>query len=209
MFDELQDLSLNHTGWIEVITGSMFSGKTEELMRRMRRAVIAKKVVKIFKPLIDTRYATDSVVSHDANQIHCVQVASARQILNEVGTADVVGIDEAQFFGSELPDVCRELAEGGVRVVVAGLDMDFQGKPFGAMPQLMATAEFVTKVHAVCACCGAQAHFSHRITDSRQLYVIGEKDVYEPLCRACYMKKMAAGQSGRHICERRVASAAK
>ncbi len=195
MFDEPQDLSFKKSGWIEVVTGSMFSGKTEELMRRMRRAKYAKKEVRVFKPLVDTRYGTDCVMSHDTNQLACKQIASVSQLLRLLdgpdSNVDVVGIDEAQFFGDELVSVCETLADNGIRVVVAGLDMDFLGRPFGAMPQLMAVAEFVTKVHAICAHCGSAAHYSHRISNRTELLVLGEKDVYEPLCRSCYAKAMA------------------
>lgn len=188
MFDDPNDIAPSHPGWIEVITGSMFSGKTEELMRRLRRAMYARKSVKIFKPLIDTRYAPDSVVSHDTNRLPCVQIMSPELLYNEVGKADVIGVDEAQFFGDEIVTVCESLAAEGVRVIVAGLDMDFLGRPFGPIPHLMAVAEYVTKVHAVCARCGSIAHYSHRISDSTQLFVLGEKDVYEPLCRSCFIK---------------------
>lgn len=188
MFDELNDQAPDGVGRIEIITGSMFSGKTEELMRRLRRARYAKRRVRVFKPIVDTRYSADSVVSHDSNSLSCIQVSSASQIVNHLGDADVVGIDEAQFFGPELVDVCQSLASDGIRVIVAGLDMDYLGRPFGPMPNLMAVAEHVTKVHAICADCGALAHYSHRISDSNQLLVLGEKDVYEPLCRACFIK---------------------
>ncbi len=188
MFEEPNDISMGKQGWIEVITGSMFSGKTEELMRRLRRARYAKKSVKVFKPLIDTRYASDCVVSHDTNHLPCMQISSPRMLVDMAELPDVMGIDEAQFFGDELVSVCERLAAEGVRVIVAGLDMDFLGRPFGPMPQLMAVAEYVTKVHAVCAHCGSVAHYSHRISDSKQLYVLGEKDVYEPLCRSCFIK---------------------
>ena len=190
MFEEPNDLSGSSLGWIEVITGSMFSGKTEELMRRLRRARYAKKDVKVFKPLIDCRYASDSVVSHDTNHLPCIQISSPKQLYKELGGVDVVGIDEAQFFGDELVPICEDLAASGVRVIVAGLDMDYLGRPFGPMPGLMAVAEYVSKVHAVCAHCGSIAHYSHRISDSTQLFVLGEKDVYEPLCRACFLRAL-------------------
>lgn len=176
-------------GWIEVIAGSMFSGKTEELIRRLKRATIARQRVEIFKPRIDTRYSADEVVSHDANSIRSTPVSSSGNILLMVSEVDVVGIDEAQFFDAGLVDVCRQLADQGVRVIVAGLDMDFRGKPFGPMPGLMATAEYVTKVHAVCMHCGALAHYSHRTTSSQDLVVLGETESYEPLCRECYRVK--------------------
>lgn len=188
VLDDPNDIAPFNPGWIEVITGSMFSGKTEELMRRLRRARFAKKSVKIFKPLIDNRYASDAVVSHDTNQLPCVQIVNPEPLYNEVGKVDVIGIDEAQFFGDEIVPVCQYLAENGIRVIVAGLDMDFLGRPFGPMPHLMSIAEYVTKVHAVCAHCGSLAHFSHRISNNDQLFVLGEKDVYEPLCRSCFLK---------------------
>ncbi len=176
-------------GWIEVITGSMFSGKTEELIRRLRRADIAKLNVKIFKPAIDTRYSDVEIVSHDAKAIKSIPVQKAFDILKYIDeNVDVVGIDEAQFFDNDLIEVCNKLANNGIRVIVAGLDMDFMGKPFGPMPQLMAIAEYVTKVHAICIRCGALAHYSHRKTASKQQVELGEKDKYEPLCRQCYIK---------------------
>jgi len=180
-------------GWIEVICGSMFSGKTEELIRRLKRASIARQKVEIFKPLLDKRYAEDQVVSHDANAIPSTAVENASQILLMVGDADVVAIDEAQFFGDELPGVCRILADKGIRVIVAGLDMDFRGKPFGPMPQLLSAAEYITKVHAICMRCGQLAHYSHRIVPAKELVMLGEKESYEPLCRRCFNKAMQAG----------------
>ena len=173
-------------GFIEVICGSMFSGKTEELIRRLKRARIAKQRVEIFKPAIDVRYHEDNVVSHDENAITSTPVASASEILFYAGNAEVVGIDEAQFFDSELVPVCNKLAAMGVRVIVAGLDMDYQGNPFGPIPALLATAEYVTKVHAVCMKCGNLAHYSHRIVDNDKLVMLGQTDSYEPLCRTCY-----------------------
>lgn len=173
-------------GWIEVICGSMFSGKTEELIRRLKRAKIARQKVEIFKPMIDTRYDENNVVSHDANAIMSTPVASASEALLLAVDVDVVGIDEAQFFDAELPSVCRKLANNGVRVIVAGLDMDYLGQPFGVMPALMAMAEYVTKVHAVCIQCGELAQFSHRTIANEKLVVLGETDSYEPLCRECY-----------------------
>ncbi len=178
----------NHSGWIEVITGSMFSGKTEELIRRLRRAQIAKQKVAIFKPQLDTRYSEKEIVSHDSNYIESVPVASAKEILEKYGDADVIGIDEAQFFDNEIINVCNQLANKGKRVIVAGLDMDYKGQPFGPMPALMAIAEYVTKVHAICIRCGNLAHYSHRISASQSLIELGEKDKYEPLCRSCYIK---------------------
>jgi len=173
-------------GYIEVIAGSMFSGKTEELIRRLKRAMYAKQRVEIFKPAIDTRYSEQEVVSHDANAIHSTPVTSSGNILILAQNVDVVGIDEAQFFDMNLPNVCSQLADMGVRVIVAGLDMDFRGNPFGPMPHLMAIAEYVTKVHAICVRCGDLAHYSHRKTDADKLVLLGETDIYEPLCRLCY-----------------------
>ena len=179
----------NRRGWIEVITGSMFSGKTEELIRRLKRAKIAKQKVEIFKPSVDTRYDEMKVVSHDENAISSTPVQSSNQILLYVNDADVIGVDEAQFFDNQLADVCNQLANTGIRVIVAGLDMDYLGKPFGPIPSLMATAEYVTKVHAVCIECGNLAQHSHRIIADDHLVVLGEKDSYEPLCRVCFGKK--------------------
>ena len=178
-------------GWIEVVCGSMFSGKTEELIRRLNRARIAKLRVEIFKPGIDTRYSEEDVVSHNANALHSIPVENAQQILFYSNECDVIGIDEAQFFGNELIDVCQQLANQGIRVVVAGLDMDFMGKPFGPMPQLMAIAEDVTKVHAICMRCGSLAQYSYRKIAGDKLVVLGETESYEPLCRECYKKAMS------------------
>ena len=175
-------------GSIEVICGSMFSGKTEELIRRLKRARIAKQKVEIFKPAMDVRYHEAKVVSHDENAIVSTPVASASEILFYAGDAEIVGIDEAQFFDDELVPVCNKLAAMGVRVIVAGLDMDYLGKPFGPMPKLLASAEYVTKVHAVCMKCGNLAHYSHRIIESDKLVVLGETESYEPLCRLCYQE---------------------
>ena len=173
-------------GWIEVIVGSMFSGKTEELIRRLTRARIARQRVEIFKPEIDKRYDDVNVVSHNENYIRSIPIQNASQILLYIDGMDVVGIDEAQFLDDDLPAVCNYIANQGIRVVVAGLDMDFQGKPFGPIPALMATAEYVTKVHAICMRCGDLAHYSHRTVVSEKLVLLGEKDNYEPLCRKCY-----------------------
>jgi thymidine kinase len=173
-------------GWIEVICGSMFSGKTEELIRRLKRARIAKQRVEIFKPSIDVRYDVEKVVSHDANEIMSTPVPNSSNILLLSGDVDVVGIDEAQFFDAGLPEVCSQLAMSGIRVVVAGLDMDFKGKPFGPIPNLLSIAEYITKVHAICVRCGNLAHFSHRTVVSDKLVMLGEKEAYEPLCRRCY-----------------------
>ena len=173
-------------GWIEVICGSMFSGKTEELIRRMKRAQFANLKVEIFKPSIDVRYSEEEVVSHDANAIQSTPVESAQNILLMASDVDVVGIDEAQFFDAGIVDVCRELANSGIRVIVAGLDMDYMGKPFGPMPALMATAEYVTKVHALCVRCGDLAHHSHRLTAEDKQVLLGAHDTYQPICRHCF-----------------------
>lgn len=176
----------NKKGWIEVICGSMFSGKTEELIRRLKRAQFAHLNVEIFKPRIDVRYSEEQVVSHDANAIRSTPVENSQNILLLASDVDVVGIDEAQFFDEGIVDVCRHLADSGIRVIVAGLDMDYTGKPFGPMPALMATAEYVTKVHAICVRCGNIAHHSHRlIADSKQV-MLGAQDSYEPICRHCF-----------------------
>ncbi len=175
-------------GRVEVVCGSMFSGKTEELIRRMRRAKFAKQRVEIFKPAIDTRYSEDDVVSHDRHSITSTPISSSAQILLLSSDIDVVGIDEAQFFDSGLVDVCNELANRGVRVIVAGLDMDYKGVPFGPIPALCAIADEVTKVHAICVKCGALAYVSHRIVDSDRRVLLGETAEYEPLCRDCYRK---------------------
>lgn len=181
-------------GWIEVVCGSMFSGKTEELIRRLKRARIAKLRVEIFKPCVDIRYSEEDVVSHNSSALHSIPVENASQILFYSNDVDVVGIDEAQFFDDELVNVCRQLADQGVRVIVAGLDMDFMGKPFGPMPELMAVAEDVTKVHAICVRCGGLAHFSHRIVADEKLVVLGETDSYEPLCRKCYNEEIKSNR---------------
>lgn len=173
-------------GYIEVICGSMFSGKTEELIRRLKRAKFANQRVEIFKPKLDVRYSEEDVVSHDSNAIRSTPVDSSGNILLMAADVDVVGIDEAQFFDQNLVDVCRQLADNGVRVIVAGLDMDYRGVPFGPMPALMATAEYVTKVHAICVRCGNLAHHSHRLTTDEKLVMLGEKDTYEPICRHCF-----------------------
>jgi thymidine kinase len=177
-----------HGGWIEVICGSMFSGKTEELIRRLNRAKIAKQRVEIFKPEIDKRYDETNVVSHDENSIRSIPVQTASQILLYIEGCDVVGVDEAQFFDPDLPAVCNYIANQGMRVIIAGLDMDFQGKPFGPMPVLMSMAEYVTKVHAICMRCGDLAQYSHRTVRGDKLVMLGEKESYEPLCRKCYLE---------------------
>lgn len=184
-------------GRIEVICGSMFSGKTEELIRRLKRARIARQRVEIFKPSIDTRYSDDDVVSHDSNAVASTPVDSARSIVLLSSEAEVIGIDEAQFFDESLVEVCTQLADSGKRVIVAGLDMDFQGVPFGPMPALCAVAEEVTKVHAICVRCGNLAYVSHRIVADKERVLLGEQNQYEPLCRCCYNKavKDAAGDA--------------
>jgi len=181
---------VDRLGWIEVICGSMFSGKTEELIRRLKRARIARQKVEIFKPGIDTRYDEQNVVSHDENFIPSTPVQSASQILLLTNDVNVVGIDEAQFFDNELPAVCNTLASNGIRVIVAGLDMDYLGKPFGPMPALMSIAEDVTKVHAICMQCGDLAQFTYRMVKDDHLVMLGEAESYEPLCRKCYQEKM-------------------
>ena len=188
MFLENTGKEGSRKGWIEVVCGSMFSGKTEELIRRLKRAKIAKQKVEIFKPKIDVRYSEENVVSHDENVIHSTPVDTSSNILLMVGDVDVVGIDEAQFFDNGLVDVCNSLANMGIRVIVAGLDMDFLGKPFGPMPGLLAAAEYVTKVHAICMQCGDLAHYSYRKVASEKLVLLGETQEYEPLCRTCYVK---------------------
>ncbi len=177
-------------GWIEVVCGSMFSGKTEELIRRLKRAKFARQKVEIFKPAIDVRYDEDKVVSHDSNEIPSTPVPAAANIPILADGCDVVGIDEAQFFDDEIVRVCNDLANKGIRVIVAGLDMDFKGNPFGPMPALMATAEYVTKVHAVCTRTGNLAQYSYRKAKSDNLVLLGEVDEYEPLSRAAYYKAM-------------------
>lgn len=175
-------------GRIEVVCGSMFSGKTEELIRRIKRAVFARQRVEIFKPSIDTRYSEEEVVSHDRNAIRSTIVDTSASILLLASDVDVVGIDEAQFLDDDLPSVCNELANRGVRVIIAGLDMDFKGTPFGPMPALCAIADDVTKVHAICVRCGALAYVSHRLVNDDKRVLLGEKAQYEPLCRECYIK---------------------
>ena len=174
------------SGWIEVICGSMFSGKTEELIRRLKRAKIASQKVEIFKPGTDTRYDVQNVVSHDSNSILATPVEHSSKILDLADGITVVGIDEAQFFDNELTDVCEKLALKGIRVIIAGLDMDYKGKPFGPMPNLLAVAEYITKVHAICQHCGNLATHSYRLSDETGTVVLGEKDRYEPRCRTCY-----------------------
>ncbi|MFN8211589.1 MAG: thymidine kinase [Bacteroidales bacterium] len=178
-------------GSIELITGSMFSGKTEELIRRLRRAQFAGLKVEIFKPSLDKRYSETHVVSHDEKAIKSTPVDNASSILLLSAGCDVVGVDEAQFFDSSIIEVCNKLADDGVRIIVAGLDMDYTGKPFGPMPALLAIAEFVTKVHAICMRCGSLAQYSFRKSKDERQVLLGEKDVYEPLCRECYNKEHA------------------
>ena len=173
-------------GSIEVICGSMFSGKTEELIRRMKRAQFAKQKIKIFKPCIDVRYSEDDVVSHDAHSISSTPIDSPAKMLDQLGQVEVIGIDEAQFFDESIVEVVQTLANNGIRVIIAGLDTDFLGKPFGPMPALMAVAEDIQKVHAICVKCGSPANHSHRLSKSNELVVLGETDIYEPLCRHCY-----------------------
>jgi thymidine kinase len=175
-------------GRIEVVCGSMFSGKTEELIRRLRRAQFARQKVEIYKPAIDVRYSEEDVVSHDKNHILSTPIDSSASILLLSSDIDVVGIDEAQFFDMGIVDVCNELANRGVRVIVAGLDMDYKGIPFGPMPALCAIADDVTKVHAICVRCGALAYVSHRKVEGTQRVLLGETTEYEPLCRECYQK---------------------
>ena len=173
-------------GSIEVICGSMFSGKTEELIRRMKRAQFAKQKVEIYKPCIDVRYSEDKVVSHDAHSIPSIPIDTPVKMLDISSDVEVVGIDEAQFFDNSIIEVVQTLANRGVRVIIAGLDTDFLGKPFGPMPSLMAVAEDIQKVHAICVKCGSPANHSHRLSKSNELVVLGETDIYEPLCRHCY-----------------------
>jgi thymidine kinase len=182
---------INRPGRIEVVCGSMFSGKTEELIRRLRRAQFAKQKVEIFKPSIDVRYSEEDVVSHDQNHIPSTPIDSSASILLLSSDIDVVGIDEAQFLDMGLPDVCNELANRGVRVIIAGLDMDFRGIPFGPMPALCAIADDVTKVHAICVKCGSLAYVSHRTVADDRRVLLGETQEYEPLCRECYAKAIA------------------
>ena len=191
MYSEDQKQETLKRGRIEVICGSMFSGKTEELIRRMRRAEFARQNVEIFKPSVDTRYSIEEVVSHDHRTIKSTVIDSSSSILLLSSNIDVVGIDEAQFFDDGLVDICNELASQGIRVIVAGLDIDYRGVPFGPMPALCAIADEVTKVHAICVRCGDLAYISHRIVAREKRVLIGEKDHYEPLCRRCYLKATA------------------
>ena len=187
----------NRPGRIEVVCGSMFSGKTEELIRRLRRAQFAKQRVEIFKPAIDVRYSEEDVVSHDQNHIRSTPIDSSASILLLSSDIDVVGIEEAQFLDDGLPEVCNELANRGIRVIIAGLDMDFRGVPFGPMPALCAIADDVTKVHAICVKCGSLAYVSHRTVADDRRVLLGETQEYEPLCRECYQKAIANEQHSR------------
>jgi thymidine kinase len=186
MFLESKVQNSQQLGWIEVICGSMFSGKTEELIRRLKRAEFAKQKTLIFKPSTDVRYSENKVVSHDSNEIISKSVSSSKEIIQLSKDIDVVALDETQFFDDGIVDVCNELANGGKRVIVAGLDMDYEGNPFGPMPNLMAIAEFVTKVHAICTKTGNLANYSHRISKSKDLVLLGEREEYEPLSRLAF-----------------------
>lgn len=190
-YSEYNQMEMARKGRIEVVCGSMFSGKTEELIRRLKRAKFARQKVEIFKPALDTRYSEQEVVSHDSNHILSTPIESSASILLLANDVDVVGIDEAQFFDNDLVDVCAELARRGIRVIVAGLDMDFRTTPFGPMPALMAIADEVTKVHAICVRCGNLAYVSHRIVEGEKQVLLGEKAEYEPLCRECYYAALA------------------
>ena len=188
MFLEQFTKENSQQGWIEVICGSMFSGKTEELIRRLRRAEFAKQTILLFKPRIDDRYATEAVVSHQGQSWEAKQLSSALEVLQLWNGEQIVAIDEAQFFHAAIVQVCNELSNKGVRVIVAGLDMDYKGVPFGPMPQLMAIAEFVSKVHAVCVHCGKLAQFSHRLVANSEQVLVGATEKYQPLCRSCFQK---------------------
>jgi thymidine kinase len=173
-------------GWIETICGSMFSGKTEELIRRIKRAEFAQQKVLLVKPILDKRYSDKAVVSHQGTSVNAISLTKSSEILNYLDSHSVLAVDEAQFFDEDLPDICQRIANIGVRVIVAGLDMDFKGQPFGPIPALMAMSEYVTKVHAICVKCGNLAQFSHRISSEDKQVLLGEKDHYEPLCRSCF-----------------------
>ena len=193
--------SVKKSGCIEVICGSMFSGKTEELIRRLKRAQFANQKIEIFKPAVDTRYSDMDVVSHDLHSIPCTPIKDAEMMLDAKEETQVIGIDEAQFFSEKLIAVAQELADRGKRVIIAGLDTDYMGKPFGPIPGLMAIAEDVQKVHAICVKCGNLANHSHRLTKSHKLEVLGEKDVYEPLCRQCFNEALAAEKAAENSAE--------
>lgn len=191
-FSHRPGVSLRPIGWIEVICGSMFSGKTEELIRRLNRALIANLKVEIFKPATDTRYHSTNVVSHDRKEIRSTPVQFSNDILLLASDCDLVGIDEAQFFDQDIVRVVEKLANHGKRVIIAGLDMDYLGRPFEPMNNIMAIAEFVTKTHAICMNCGAIASFTYRLDDSDKKVLLGEKDLYQARCRKCYTEGMAA-----------------
>lgn len=178
----------NRRGWIEVICGSMFSGKTEELIRRLKRATIAHLETRIFKPTVDIRYHHQNIVSHDENAVQSMPIEHSKMILSLAEKVDIVAIDEAQFFDEQLPDTCEQLALSGIRVIVAGLDMDYSGKPFGPMPDMLAKADYITKLHAICVKCGNIANYSYRKTTNDWQVLLGEKDLYEPRCRDCFYK---------------------
>ncbi|MES2798684.1 MAG: thymidine kinase [Bacteroidota bacterium] len=186
-YDQLPSES-RMTGWVEVVCGSMFSGKTEELIRRLKRAQFANQRLLLFKPAIDTRYSDENVISHQGNSFEAIPVANAKEILQIWKNERVVAIDEAQFFDDAVVEVSNFLAEKGVRVIIAGLDMDYKGNPFGPMPQLLAIAEYVTKVHAICVSCGNLAQFSYRFSEEKDQVLLGAVEKYKPLCRACYNK---------------------
>ena len=188
MFIEPHINNVRH-GWIEVICGSMFSGKTEELIRRLKRATIAHLEIRILKPAIDIRYHEQNIVSHDENALQSIPVDNSQAIIPLVENVDVVAIDEAQFFDEQLPDTCEQLALRGIRVIVAGLDMDYSGKPFGPMPDMLARADYITKLHAICVKCGNIANYSYRKTVHGSQVLLGEKDLYEPRCRDCFYKR--------------------
>ena len=193
MFLEIKRDPKIKSGWIEVVCGSMFSGKTEELIRRVKRGRIAQQNVKIFKPKIDIRYHEKNVVSHDSSEVDSFPVETSEEILKHIFPEDeIIAIDEAQFFDENLTEVCNQIANQGKRVIVAGLDMDFKGIPFGPMPKIMATAEYVTKVKAICVDCGNLAHHSHRLAEGENVVLLGEKKEYIPLCRSCFNKRESA-----------------
>lgn len=194
MFVEPDLSSRRHRGWVEVVCGSMFSGKTEELIRRLKRALLAQQKVEIFKPKIDVRYSEKKVVSHNETAIHSTPVSFSNDILLRAVSCDVVGIDEVQFFDDEIVDVVNKLANDGKRVIVAGLDMDYLGRPFSPMDDLLAVAEYVTKVHAICMQCGSIASYTHRRIKGDKQVMIGEKDIYEALCRSCFFDANQPGQ---------------
>jgi len=186
MFQEYTEIPIQKSGWIEVVTGSMFSGKTEELIRRIKRAQIAKLKVQIFKPIIDNRYSEDEIVTHSKSAIKCYPVNDSEELYRLASDFQVIGVDEAQFFDTGIIEVCNKLANNGTRVILAGLDMDFSGKPFGPMPQLMAIAEFVTKVHAICVQTGELANFSHRLDSDDDTIYVGGQAAYEPVSRSIF-----------------------